>query len=51
MKYPKNSYAARAMRRRRIAARYRLKSKILDAVSCLALVICTEALFFAMILL
>jgi hypothetical protein len=51
MKYPENSYAAREMCRRRIEARNRLKSKSLDAVSCIAIVICADALFFAMILL
>lgn len=51
MKYPKNSYAAKEMRRRRIEARIRLKRKVCDFVSGFALVVCTEVIFFALFLL
>lgn len=51
MRYPKNSYAAKEMRRRRIEARNRLKRKIFDAVSAFLLVVCTEVFFFAICLL
>lgn len=51
MMYPKNSYAAKEMRLRRIEARNRLKRKIFDAVSAFLLVVCTEVFFFVICLL
>lgn len=44
VKYPRNSYAAREMRRRRIEARERLKTKIKDVVLSILLVVCFEAI-------
>lgn len=51
MRYPKNSYAAREMRRRRMEARIRLKRKICDFIGMVAISVCTEVLLFALFLL
>lgn len=50
MRYPRNSYAAKEMRRRRIEARLRLKRKIFDLIASTALIVCAEAILFALFL-
>lgn len=50
MRYPRNSYAAKEMRRRRIEARSRLKRRVFDLIAGVTLMACAEVLFFAIFL-
>lgn len=50
MKRNRQTYVAREMRRRRAEARYRFITKVSEAVSGVVLVVCSEAIMFAFLL-
>lgn len=46
----KNSYVARELRRRQYEAQRRFREKVIDVVSSIALVVASEAIMFALLL-